>query len=193
MCLELAHQFTVLDIPDGDEARIITTDDRIEVLIITGEAHGSFMTGLDLLLGLERPEHDVDRADDDIVGDRVVGEGRENILGAISLAVDYGLNALVMPSIPDLDDLVCAETNQVVPLLVDVQMGHARVVAVQVGQLLECIRLPENDVALLTTASNLLVLDRVDEAVYTLLMQVECAPWLVDQIGKVVHMDETVK
>jgi len=120
--LELAHQSSVLDVPNSDKARIITTDYRIEVLVIPSETHGSFVTSLDLLLGLERPELDLNRADEDVMSDRVVGEGSEDILRAVSLAVDDGLNALIVPSIPDFDDLIGAETNQVIPFLVDVQM-----------------------------------------------------------------------
>ena len=46
--------------------------------------------------------------------------------------------------------------------------------SVQVGELLQRVGLPEDNVALLTATGNLFVLDGVDEAVDALLMQVEC-------------------
>ena len=59
--------------------------------------------------------------------------------------------------------------------------------------MLERIGLPEDDVTLLTTTRHLLMLDGVDKAVDTLLMQVESAFRLISQIVEIVHMNETVE
>ena len=64
---------------------------------------------------------------------------------------------------------------------------------VEVGELLESIGFPENDVALLTAAGDLLVLDAIDEAIDALLVQVERSLGPVVQILQLVHVDETVE
>ena len=47
--------------------------------------------------------------------------------------------------------------------------------------------------AFLTAARDLLVLDGVDKAVDTFLMQVECALFAVVERFKLVHMDEAIE
>ena len=69
------------------------------------------------------------------------------------------MDALVLSGIPDLDDLIGTQTDQMVPLLVNVQVADRSVMTIQVGELLQSIRLPENDMSLLTATSDLLVLD----------------------------------
>ena len=64
---------------------------------------------------------------------------------------------------------------------------------IQVCELLEGIRLPQNNVALLAATGNLFVLDRVDEAIDTLLMEIESALLAIIQGLKLVHVDETVQ
>ena len=64
---------------------------------------------------------------------------------------------------------------------------------VEVGELLESVGFPENDVALLTAAGDLLVLDAIDEAIDALLVQVERSLGPVVQILQLVHVDETVE
>ena len=93
-------------------------------MVVSGEGDWSLVTRFDLLLGLEGPELDLDGADDDVVGDRVVFERAKDVLRTVSDTINDGLDALIVPCIPDLDHLVSAERDQMVPLLVDVEVGH---------------------------------------------------------------------
>ena len=117
------------------------------------------MTRLHLILRLEGPEFDHDGADDDVVGDRVVCERSQDVLRTVGHPINDILNALVLSGIPNLDDLVSAQTDQMVPLFVNVQITDGSIVTIQVGELLQSIRLPENNVSLFTATSDLLVLD----------------------------------
>ena len=151
------------------------------------------MTRLDLVLRLEWPELDHDRTHNDVVGDWIVVQSRQDIFRPVGLPVDDVLDALIALGVPDLNDFVRAKTDQMVPLLVDVQVAHRSVVSVQVGELLQRVGLPEDNVALFTAAGDLLVLLGVDEAVDTLLMQVERALLTIVEILQLVHMNEAVE
>lgn len=117
------------------------------------------MTRLHLILRLEGPELDHDGADDDVVGDGVVCERGQDVFRTVGHPINDILDALVLSGIPDLDNFVGAQTDQMVPLLVNVQVADRSVMTIQVGELLQSIRLPENDMSLLTATSDLLVLD----------------------------------
>ena len=94
------------------------------MMVIPGKRNWGFVTCLDLLLGLEWPEFDPDRADDNIVGHRVVVERTQDILRSVSHPINDSLDALIVTSVPDLDNLVRAQTDQMVPLFVNVKVGH---------------------------------------------------------------------
>ena len=57
-----------------------------------------------------------------------------------------------------------------VPFLIDVELLDRSIVTVQIGQLLQGVRLPKDDMALLFTASDLLLFYRVNEAINAFLM-----------------------
>jgi len=139
-------------------------------MIVSGEGYRGFVTSFDFLLSLEWPELDLNGAHNDVVSYRFVPESTENILRTISDSVNDGLNALVVSRIPDLDNFVCSERDQVISLLVDVKMRHRCVMSIQVRQLLKRVRLPEDDMPFFSTTCDLLMLDRVDKTVDTLLM-----------------------
>ena len=102
------------------------------------------------------------------------------------------LDDLIVERVPDNDNLVGSQADQVVSFLVDVEALDGGIVTVKVSQLLDCVRFPEDNVTLLTTASHLLVFGRVNKAIDALLVQVERF-LLVGQVGRIVHMDEAVK
>ena len=151
------------------------------------------MTSLDLLLGLEGPELDDDGADEDVVSDRVISQSTQDILRSVRHAVNDRLDALIVARVPDFDHFVCAQTDQMVTLLIDVQMTDRCVMAIEVRKLLQSVGLPQNDMALLAAARHLFMLHRVDKAVDALLMEVECALLAVVQRLQLVHVDETVQ
>ena len=64
---------------------------------------------------------------------------------------------------------------------------------IQIGQVLQSVGLPENDMALLTATGNLFVFDRVYEAIDAFLMQVESSLCLVFELLYIVHVDEPVE
>ena len=93
-------------------------------MVVSGEGDWCLVTRFDLLLSFKGPELDLDGADDDVVGDRVVFERAKDVLRTVSDTINDSLDALIVPCIPDLDHLVSAERDQMVPLLVDVKVGH---------------------------------------------------------------------
>ena len=54
------------------------------------------------------------------------------------------------------------------------------------------VRLPEDDVTLLSAARDLLLFDRVDKAIDALLVEIESLLGLVGEIRNIVHVDEAV-
>jgi len=66
-------------------------------------------------------------------------------------------------------------------------------VSVKVSQLLKCVRLPKNDMALLSATGDLFVLYGVDETVDSLLMQVESFLLLIVQCVQLMHVDESIE
>lgn len=78
------------------------------------------MTSLNLLLGLKGPELDDNGADEDVVSDWVICQCTQDILRSVSHAVNNRLDALIVARVPDFDHFVCAQTDQMVTLLIDV-------------------------------------------------------------------------
>ena len=58
------------------------------------------------------------------MGDRIVIQCGQDILRAICLSVDNILDAFVALSVPDLDDFVRTETDQMISLLVDIEVAY---------------------------------------------------------------------
>ena len=69
------------------------------------------MTCLDFLLCFEWPELDGNGADDDVVSNGVVSERTQDIFRSVGDSVNDGLLTLIVFGVPDLDDLVGAETD----------------------------------------------------------------------------------
>ena len=94
------------------------------MLVVAGKGHRCLVTSFDFFLSFEWPELDHNRADEDVVSDRIIGQRTENILRSVGHTVNDRLDALVMTRVPDLDNLVCAQTDQMVALLIDIQMAY---------------------------------------------------------------------
>ena len=128
--LKFRHHLTVLNVPNLDEASIVTRDYRVEMVVITSEGNWRLVTSFYFFLCFERPKFDNDRADYYVVGDRVVSQGTQDILRAISDSINNGLNALVVSCVPNLDHLIGSKTDQVVALFVDVKVRYWSIVSV---------------------------------------------------------------
>ena len=128
------------------------------------------MTCLDLLLSLEGPELDRSRAHDYIVSERVKFQSAEDVFGTVSRAVNNRLDALKTNNIPDLYDLVCTKTNEMVSIFIDIEFGHRSVMTIELVQLLDTVGLPDDDMTLFTTTGHQLLLFRVNKGVDTFLM-----------------------
>jgi len=126
------------------------------------------------------------------VSDWIILKCTQDVFRPVGHSINDGLNAFVALGIPNLDDLVGSKTDQMVPIFIDIQVTHRRVMPIQIGQLLESVGLPEDDMTLFTTTSNLFVLDRVDETVDTLLMQIESSFLLVVKRFELMHVDESI-
>jgi hypothetical protein len=75
-------------------------------------------------MGLERPEVDLATANDNVQSHLVILERGEDVLRTIEESIDDGLDTVVLSSIPHLDDLVGSQTDQMVTLLIDIEMGY---------------------------------------------------------------------
>ena len=128
------------------------------------------MTCLDLLLSLEGPELDRSRAHDYIVSERVEFQRTEDVFWAVCCAVNNRLDALKTNNIPDLYDLVCTKTNKMISFFIDIEFGHRSGMTIELVQLLDTVRLPDDYVTLFTTAGHQLLFFRVHKGVDTLLM-----------------------
>ena len=141
------------------------------------------MTSLDFLLGLKGPELDHSWANDDIVSDRVISQGAQNILGTVCHAVYDGLDAIVVFVIPDFNHFVRSKTNQVISFFVNVEIRNWSVMAVKLIKLLKGVRLPEDDVTLFATTCHLLMLNWVNEAVDAFLMKIKSSLLAIGKSG----------
>ena len=151
------------------------------------------MTGFDFFLCLEGPKFDPDRTHDDMRRHRVVLQCTQDVLWAVSNTINNRLNALIVSCVPNLDHLVRAKTDQMVPVLIDVKVRDRGVMTVQMGQLLKRVGLPKDNVTLHTATRNLFVLDRVHKAVDSFEMQVERFLSPVVECLQLVHVDEAVQ
>ena len=70
--LELWHEFSIFNVPYRNESTVITRDDSIEMSVISGKSYCRFVTRLNLLLCLERPELYWNRANKNVMQDWVV-------------------------------------------------------------------------------------------------------------------------
>lgn len=59
---ELGHQFSIFDVPNSDEAAIISWDNWLEGTIVEGKGDWELVGRLDLFLGFEEPEVQFTRA-----------------------------------------------------------------------------------------------------------------------------------
>lgn len=190
--MEFRHQLSIFDVPHRHVALIVTRHNRIELMIVTSESDAFFMTCLTFLLGLERPKLDRNGSDNNVARHCIVEKSAQDVLRAVGRAIVDPLDDLIVERVPDYDNLVGSQADQVVSFLVDVEALDGSIVTVKVSQLLDCVRFPEDNVTLLTATSHLLVLGRVNKAIDALLVQVERFLF-VGQVGRIVHMDEAVK
>ena len=123
----------------------------------------------------------------------IVVQCRQDVFRTVSHPVNDVLYALVALSVPNLYNLICSKTDEMVSLFVDIEVANRSVMAVKVSELLQSVRLPEDDVALFTTTGNLLVLLRVNEAIDTLLMQIKRSFLSIVEVLEFMHVDKAVK
>ena len=79
-----------------------------------------------------------------------------------------------------------------IPLLVDVEVRDGCVMAIEVGQVLQGVWLPENNVSLLSATGDESVLGGVDKTVDTFLMEVESLSAILELV-QIVHMDKSIE
>ena len=79
-----------------------------------------------------------------------------------------------------------------IPLLVDVEVRDGCVMAIKVGQVLQGVWLPENNVSLLSATGDESVLGGVDKTVDTFLMEVESLSAILELV-QIVHMDKSIE
>lgn len=151
------------------------------------------MTRLNLLLRLEEPEVDLATSKNDVVRDLVEVQRRQDVLRPVAGLVDDGLNAHVRPNVPNFDNLVSAQGNQVVAVLVDCQVLDGSVMSIQVRERAQGEGVPHDNVSFLSTTRDETVLARVNERVDTLLMKVETFVLLVLEFFHLMNVDHAVQ
>ena len=92
------------------------------MVIVAGKRNWLLMTCLDLFLSLEGPKFDPDRAHDDVGRHRVVLQRTQDVLRAVSNSINNRLNALIVSCVPDLNHLIRAQTDQMVPVFINVKV-----------------------------------------------------------------------
>ena len=156
--MELGHQLSIFDVPHRHVALIVTRYNRVELMVVACESDALLMTCLTFLLGFKRPKLDRNGSDDNVTRHRIVEKSSQDVLWAVGRAIVDPLNDLIVERVPDYDNLVGAQTDQMVSFLVDVEALDGCIVTVEVCQLLDSIGLPEDNVSLLSTTSHLFVL-----------------------------------
>ena len=78
------------------------------------------MACFDFFLRLKSPEIDFSTADNDIVGDFVITEGSENIFWSIKESICDDLETIIASVVPNSDDFIRSQTNEMESILVDV-------------------------------------------------------------------------
>ena len=79
-----------------------------------------------------------------------------------------------------------------VPLFVDVEVRDRCVMTIEVGQVLESVRLPENDVSLFSATCDESVLCGVHKTVDSFLMEIEGLSAVLELV-QIVHVDESIQ
>ena len=78
-------------------------------MVIPGKAYGGLVTRFDFFLSLERPEFDCSGAHNNVMRYRIVSERVEDVFRTVSDSINDRLDTFVVPGVPNLDNLVCAE------------------------------------------------------------------------------------
>ena len=78
------------------------------------------MTCLDFFLRLECPEINFSAADNDVMGHNVVMKGSKNVFWPIRESISDYLKTMVICCVPNPDDFVCTQTDEVEPFFIDI-------------------------------------------------------------------------
>jgi hypothetical protein len=108
------------------------------------------MRCLDLLLSLEEPQINFPRPQQYIIGILIKEEGGEPILRPIANFIEKSLDAVIGPNVPNLHHLICIQRYQMVPILIERQVLHTRVMAIEIAKNSQGKGVPHQDMPLLS-------------------------------------------
>jgi hypothetical protein len=91
------------------------------------------MRGLNLFLSFEEPQVDFSGACEDIVGRTIKVYGSQSVFWAVANLIKYSLNACIGPDVPNLNDFISAQTDQMVPVFIQSEILHRCVMSIQIG------------------------------------------------------------
>jgi len=74
---------------------------------------------LRFFLSFEKPEVNLARSKQDVVRVRLVDQAREDVVRAVADLINDLLDQRIGANVPNVDQLVSAERDQVVPILID--------------------------------------------------------------------------
>jgi len=151
---KLGHEFSVLNIPDGNKSSIVCRDHRLKCSIVESECNWELMRGLDLLLSLEEPQVELTRAKQDVVSVLVEDQGRQTIFWTVADLVEDRLDADVVTGVPDANHFVRAKGDQVVSVFVESEVLNTCGVAIEVTESMSGKWIPHDDVSFFSATCN---------------------------------------
>lgn len=101
-----------------------------------------------------KPEVDLSGASQNVVGSPIEVDRGEAILRAVAKLVEDSLDACVGPDVPNLDDLIGSQTDQVESIFVESQVLDRSIVPIEVRESSKCERVPHDDVSLFSATGN---------------------------------------
>ena len=151
------------------------------------------MRRFNLLLSLKHPKVDFATAKNNIIRPLVEVKRSQHVIRPVAHLVSDSLDAKIVMQMPDLNHFIGAQGNQVVPFIVHGQVLDGGGVPRQVSLSHEGERVPQNNLTLLSTRGDDLVLGRIHESIHTFLMQVEGSPFFVGERADVMNMDAAIE
>lgn len=123
--LILWHQLSVFNIPYCDVTAIICTHDRLKLCVKQCECNWELVRSFDFFLSLEKPEVYLSRSEYNVVSPFVKVKTVENIVRSVAEFICYSLDQEIVVQMPDLDNLVSSERNEMISILVQSEILYS--------------------------------------------------------------------
>jgi len=115
--------------------------------------------GFNLLLSFKEPEIKFPTAEHDIIGPLVKNHGSEPVFGPVTNLVKNRLNASVCSAVPNFNNFVSSQRDQMIFVFIKRQVLNRSVMAIQVAEDSDGEGIPHEDVSLLAATGHKPVLE----------------------------------